>query len=280
MLADQSLQVEAWQSIHHARSLIRQRHIRASSQMINIPFVLVRIDSEKHDDSTLSRPSPPRGDRARLTMRFQTERRKFRLDEQALLNMRVCLHDDLSRGGDMAWDLPSILAMTSLPLFGRTNGSSSDDKSMSWNAWRLPWRVTTGPGFEPHRLGNPRLHTGGETSLRVHVVTMLLTEDGWTMVISDKCVTTSAIKLPNSVTASDLLASKLVGTRLDGPPTTTSRRWGRVWASEGQEHVDLEMSSLASRLPVSWSLAGRRPRQSAWPGATPAPKHRVRPAMC
>ena len=70
--------------------------------MINIPFILVRIDSEKHDDSTLSRPSPPHEGRARLTMRFQTERRKFRLDEQALLNMRVCLHDDLSRGGDMA----------------------------------------------------------------------------------------------------------------------------------------------------------------------------------
>ena len=29
-------------------------------------------------------------------------RRKFRLDEQALSNMQVCLHDDLSRGGDMA----------------------------------------------------------------------------------------------------------------------------------------------------------------------------------
>ena len=42
--------------VHSPRaSLIRQRHIRVSSQMINIPFLLVRIDSEKHDDSTLSR---------------------------------------------------------------------------------------------------------------------------------------------------------------------------------------------------------------------------------
>ena len=38
--------------------------------------------------------------------RFQTEleavRRKFRLDQQALSNMQVCLRDGLSRGGDTA----------------------------------------------------------------------------------------------------------------------------------------------------------------------------------
>ena len=33
----------------------RQRHIRASRQMANIPSFLVRTDSEKHDDSTLAR---------------------------------------------------------------------------------------------------------------------------------------------------------------------------------------------------------------------------------
>ena len=79
--------------------------------MINIPSLLVRIDSEKHDDSTLSRrlytEIVREIDKGALSAKqFQTElgvvRRKFRLDEQALSNMQVCLHDDSSRGGDMA----------------------------------------------------------------------------------------------------------------------------------------------------------------------------------
>ena len=79
--------------------------------MINIPSLLVRIDSEKHDDSTLSRrlytEIVRETDKGALSAKqFQTEldvvRRKFRLDEQALSNKQVCLHDDLSRGGDMA----------------------------------------------------------------------------------------------------------------------------------------------------------------------------------
>ena len=41
--------------VHSPRaSLIRQRHIRVSSQMINIPFLLVRTDSEKHIDFALT----------------------------------------------------------------------------------------------------------------------------------------------------------------------------------------------------------------------------------
>merc|ERR1719324_2181910 len=35
-------------SIHHARVLIRQRHIRVGKQICNIPSYLVRVDSEKH----------------------------------------------------------------------------------------------------------------------------------------------------------------------------------------------------------------------------------------
>ena len=42
--------------VHSPRaSLILQRHIRVSSHIINIPFLLVRIDSEKHDVSAPSR---------------------------------------------------------------------------------------------------------------------------------------------------------------------------------------------------------------------------------
>jgi len=35
-------------SIHHARVLIRQRHIRVGKQMVNIPSFMVRVDSQQH----------------------------------------------------------------------------------------------------------------------------------------------------------------------------------------------------------------------------------------
>ncbi|KAH8037404.1 hypothetical protein HPB51_009959 [Rhipicephalus microplus] len=37
-------------SIHHARVLIRQRHIRVRKQVVNVPSFVVRLDSEKHID--------------------------------------------------------------------------------------------------------------------------------------------------------------------------------------------------------------------------------------
>jgi len=43
-------------SIHHARCLIRQRHIRVGKQICNIPSYLVRVDSEKHIDFALTSP--------------------------------------------------------------------------------------------------------------------------------------------------------------------------------------------------------------------------------
>mmetsp|Transcript_14214 Transcript_14214/g.21388 ORF Transcript_14214/g.21388 Transcript_14214/m.21388 type:complete len:195 (-) Transcript_14214:94-678(-) len=43
-------------SIHHARVLIRQRHIRVGKQIVNIPSFLVRVDSEKHIDFALTSP--------------------------------------------------------------------------------------------------------------------------------------------------------------------------------------------------------------------------------
>ncbi|KAA8492735.1 40S ribosomal protein S9-1 [Porphyridium purpureum] len=43
-------------SIHHARVLIRQRHVRVGKQLVNVPSFLVRVDSQKHIDFALSSP--------------------------------------------------------------------------------------------------------------------------------------------------------------------------------------------------------------------------------
>merc|ERR1712055_137990 len=43
-------------SIHHARVLIRQGHIRVRKQVVNIPSFIVRLDSQKHLDFSLKSP--------------------------------------------------------------------------------------------------------------------------------------------------------------------------------------------------------------------------------
>merc|ERR1711957_701980 len=43
-------------SIHHARCLIRQRHIRVGKQICDIPSFIVKVDSEKHVDFALTSP--------------------------------------------------------------------------------------------------------------------------------------------------------------------------------------------------------------------------------
>merc|ERR1712122_41248 len=43
-------------SIHHARILIRQRHIRVRKQVVNIPSFIVRLESQKHIDFSLKSP--------------------------------------------------------------------------------------------------------------------------------------------------------------------------------------------------------------------------------
>jgi len=43
-------------SIHHARVLIRQRHIRVGEQIVDVPSFMVRVDSEKHIDHALTSP--------------------------------------------------------------------------------------------------------------------------------------------------------------------------------------------------------------------------------
>ncbi|WWC65950.1 40S ribosomal protein S9 [Kwoniella dejecticola CBS 10117] len=43
-------------SVHHARVLIRQRHIRVGKQIVNVPSFVVRLDSQKHIDYALNSP--------------------------------------------------------------------------------------------------------------------------------------------------------------------------------------------------------------------------------
>jgi len=43
-------------SIHHARVLIFQKHIRVGKQLVNVPSFLVRVESQKHIDFTISSP--------------------------------------------------------------------------------------------------------------------------------------------------------------------------------------------------------------------------------
>ena len=43
-------------SMHHARVLIKQRHIRVGKQIVNVPSFMVKLDSQKHIDFTLTSP--------------------------------------------------------------------------------------------------------------------------------------------------------------------------------------------------------------------------------
>merc|ERR1711908_267442 len=43
-------------SIHHARVLIKQRHIRVGKQIVNVPSFIVRVDSQKHIGFSLKSP--------------------------------------------------------------------------------------------------------------------------------------------------------------------------------------------------------------------------------
>ena len=52
-LMDRRLQTKVFKlglakSIHHARVLIKQRHIRVGHQLVNAPSFMVHVDSEKH----------------------------------------------------------------------------------------------------------------------------------------------------------------------------------------------------------------------------------------
>jgi len=43
-------------SIHHARVLIRQRHIRVGKQIVNVASFMVRVESQKHIDFAVTSP--------------------------------------------------------------------------------------------------------------------------------------------------------------------------------------------------------------------------------
>ena len=53
-------------SIHHARVLIKQRHIRVGKQLVNVPSFLVRVDSEKHIDFSSTSPYSDAGRKGRV----------------------------------------------------------------------------------------------------------------------------------------------------------------------------------------------------------------------
>ena len=50
------LKLRKAKTMHHARTLIRQRHIQVGKQLVNVPSFLVRLDSEQHID--FARHSP------------------------------------------------------------------------------------------------------------------------------------------------------------------------------------------------------------------------------
>merc|ERR1711937_74137 len=61
-------------SIHHARVLIKQRHIRVRKQVVNVPSYVVRLDSQKHIDFSLR--SPLGGGRPGRVKRKNTQKPK------------------------------------------------------------------------------------------------------------------------------------------------------------------------------------------------------------
>uniref|UniRef100_A0A7E4VML7 Small ribosomal subunit protein uS4 n=1 Tax=Panagrellus redivivus TaxID=6233 RepID=A0A7E4VML7_PANRE len=69
-LQTQVLKLGLAKSIHHARVLIRQRHIRVRRQVVNVPSFVVRLDSQKHIDfavnSSLAGGKPGRVKRRNL----------------------------------------------------------------------------------------------------------------------------------------------------------------------------------------------------------------------
>merc|ERR1712058_177356 len=66
-------------SIHHARVLIKQRHIRVRKQVVNVPSFIVRLDSQKHIDFSLK--SPFGGGRAGRVKRKNMKKGESKADE-------------------------------------------------------------------------------------------------------------------------------------------------------------------------------------------------------
>jgi len=61
-------------SIHHARVMIRQKHIRVGKQVVNVPSFVVRTDSEKHIDLAVNSPMHANGRPGRVARRRAAQR--------------------------------------------------------------------------------------------------------------------------------------------------------------------------------------------------------------
>jgi len=55
-IGDKVFKLGLAKSIHHARVLIRQRHIRVRKQVVNVASFVVRLDSQKHIDFATTSP--------------------------------------------------------------------------------------------------------------------------------------------------------------------------------------------------------------------------------
>jgi len=55
-LQTQVLKLHLATSIHHARVLVRQGHIRVGKQVVNVPSFIVRVSSQSHIDFALTSP--------------------------------------------------------------------------------------------------------------------------------------------------------------------------------------------------------------------------------
>eukprot|EP00048_Salpingoeca_helianthica_P014224 m.220709 g.220709 ORF g.220709 m.220709 type:complete len:197 (+) comp15636_c0_seq1:36-626(+) len=70
-------------SIHHARVLIRQRHIRVRKQLVNVPSFNVRLDSGKHIDFTTTSPYNSMGRPGRVKRRSDKKKNESGKEEGA-----------------------------------------------------------------------------------------------------------------------------------------------------------------------------------------------------
>ncbi|CAM4856649.1 unnamed protein product [Rotaria socialis] len=82
-LQTQLLRLALAKSIHHARVLIRQRHIRVRKQVVNIPSFIVRLDSQKHIDFALRSPLSSGGRPGRVKRKNMKKGEKSSNDEEA-----------------------------------------------------------------------------------------------------------------------------------------------------------------------------------------------------
>jgi len=87
---DRRLQTRVFQaslakSIHHARCLIKQRHIRVGKRMVDTPSFMVRLESEKHIEFALTSPfgSGRPGRVKRKTLRTKGAKKEAKKDEDS-----------------------------------------------------------------------------------------------------------------------------------------------------------------------------------------------------